>query len=152
MQLFKRNVSPHELILFAVEIVLICGAMAIAVHLHGSRDASWPWRILPAAALCQLCLYYNDFYDLTLVQSGRDLLARLVQAAGAASIILGVLYLVVPFIAVQGQPFRAVAGDPAGRDPGRARPVQPGGARLAAGRSGARSSAPAWRRARSPAC
>ena len=50
MQLFKRNVSPHELILFAAEIVLICGAMAVAFHLHGTPDSAIPWRILPAAA------------------------------------------------------------------------------------------------------
>jgi exopolysaccharide biosynthesis polyprenyl glycosylphosphotransferase len=104
MQLFKRNVSPHELILFAMEIVVICAAMIVTIRLHGAAG-SWPWQILPAAALCQLCLYYNDVYDLTLVQSGRELLVRLVQAAGAASIILGVLYLAVPSIAVQGLPF-----------------------------------------------
>src|SRR5690242_7931065 len=105
MQLFKRNISPHELILFAVEIVLICGAMAVALHLHGSADTGLPWRILPAAALCQLCLYYNDFYDLSQVNTGRELLARLVQAAGAASILLGLIYLVVPFLAVGGEPY-----------------------------------------------
>jgi sugar transferase (PEP-CTERM system associated) len=103
MQLFKRNVSPHELILFAVEIIVICAAMLVAIRLHG--DATVPWQILPAAALCQLCLYYNDVYDLTQVQSGRELLVRLVQAAGAASIILGILYLVVPSIAVEGPAF-----------------------------------------------
>jgi sugar transferase (PEP-CTERM system associated) len=105
MQLFKRNVSPHELILFAVEIIVICAAMAVAIRLHGAPGGPWPWQILPAAALCQLCLYYNDVYDLTQVQSGRELLVRLVQAAGAASILLGVLYLAVPSIAVQGLPF-----------------------------------------------
>ncbi len=104
MQLFKRNVSPHELILFAMENVVICAAMIVAIRLHG-ETGTWPWQILPAAALCQLCLYYNDVYDLTLVTSGRELLVRLVQAAGAASIILGILYLVVPSIAVQGLPF-----------------------------------------------
>ena len=105
MQLFKRNVSPQELILFAAEIVMICLAMIVAIRLHGTADATVPWQILPAAALCQLCLYYNDVYDLTLVQSGRELLVRLVQAAGAASILLGILYLAVPSIAVQGLPF-----------------------------------------------
>jgi sugar transferase (PEP-CTERM system associated) len=104
MQLFKRNVSPHELILFAMEMMVICAAMVVAIRLHGAHGA-WPWQILPAAALCQLCLYYNDVYDLSLVQTGRELLVRLVQAAGAASIILGMLYLAVPSIAVQGLPF-----------------------------------------------
>ena len=105
MQLFKRNISPHELILFAVEIVLICGAMTLALHLHGPGDEGLPWRVLPAAALCMLCLYYNDFYDLSLVNSGRELLARLVQAAGAASILLALIYLAVPFLAVRGEPY-----------------------------------------------
>src|SRR5688572_20139820 len=73
MQLFKRNVSPHELILFAMEMMVICAAMVVAIRLHGAHGA-WPWQILPAAALCQLCLYYNDVYDLSLVQSGRELL------------------------------------------------------------------------------
>ncbi len=104
MQLFKRNVSPHELILFAMEMMVICAAMVVAIRLHG-ESGTWPWQIIPAAALCQLCLYYNDVYDLTLVQTGRELLVRLVQAAGAASIILGILYLAVPSIAVQGLPF-----------------------------------------------
>ena len=104
MQLFKRNVSSHELILFAMEIVVICAAMMVAIRLHGA-PGSWPWQILPAAALCQLCLYYNDVYDLSLVQSGRELRVRLVQAAGAASIILGIVYLAVPSMAVQGMPF-----------------------------------------------
>jgi sugar transferase (PEP-CTERM system associated) len=105
MQLFKRHVSPHELILFAVEMIVICAAMLVAIRLHGAADEVVPWQILPAAALCQLCLYYNDVYDLSLVQSGRELLVRLVQAAGAASIILGILYLAVPAIALQGLPF-----------------------------------------------
>jgi hypothetical protein len=38
--------------------------------------------------ICQLCLYYNDFYDLTLVHSNRELVVRLLQAVGTASIIL----------------------------------------------------------------
>ena len=42
--------------------------------------------------VCQLCLYYNDFYDLTLVHSNRELIVRLLQAVGAASIVLAALY------------------------------------------------------------
>ena len=33
-------------------------------------------------ALCQLCFYYNDLYDLTIVQSRRELIVRLLQARG----------------------------------------------------------------------
>src|SRR5262249_44054696 len=54
------------------------------------------WKIALVTVICQLCLYYNDFYDLTLVHSGRELVVRLLQAAGAASIILAALYFVAP--------------------------------------------------------
>ena len=150
MQLFKRNVSPHELILFAMEMMVICAAMVVAIRLHGA-SGTWPWQILPAAALCQLCLYYNDVYDLTLVQSGRELLVRLVQAAGAASIILGILYLAVPSIAVQGLPFVQslailLVAIPAGRAAVHARR-----AHVACWSIRCWSSAPARRRARSRA-
>ena len=46
--------------------------------------------------LWQLCLYYNDFYDLTVTQSSRELVVRLLQAVGAATIVLAGLYALVP--------------------------------------------------------
>ena len=50
--------------------------------------------------VCQLCLYYNDFYDLTLVHSNRELIVRLLQAVGAASIVLAALYFIVPALMI----------------------------------------------------
>ena len=58
---------------------------------HGARG-----RPCSRRSLCQLCLYYNDFYDLTLVQSSRELVVRLLQAAGAASLMLAALYVARP--------------------------------------------------------
>ena len=50
--------------------------------------------------MCQLCLYYNDFYDLTLVHSNRELVVRLLQAVGAASIVLAALYSSLPALMI----------------------------------------------------
>ncbi len=50
--------------------------------------------------VCQLCLYYNDFYDLTLVHSNRELIVRLLQAVGAASIVLAALYFTIPALMI----------------------------------------------------
>jgi sugar transferase (PEP-CTERM system associated) len=58
------------------------------------------WKVLPAAVLCQLCLYYNDFYDLRLVHTGSELLVRLIQAVGATTLTLGIVYLMVPSLAI----------------------------------------------------
>jgi sugar transferase (PEP-CTERM system associated) len=101
MQVFERYVAPHELLVFALEILLIPGALVAAVLLQqpgGGADVLW--KVLPAAALCQLCLYYNDFYDLRLMRSGSELVVRLIQAVGATTLGLGIVYLLVPSLAI----------------------------------------------------
>jgi sugar transferase (PEP-CTERM system associated) len=58
------------------------------------------WKIGLVTVVCQLCLYYNDFYDLTLMQSNRELIVRLLQAVGAASIVLAALYFTMPSLMI----------------------------------------------------
>lgn len=102
MQLFNRYVSPRGLTVFGFEILLIFGSVAIATQAHGAgvSVAADIWKIALVTGLCQVCFYYNDLYDLTVVHSSRELLIRLLQAAGAASIIIALLYLVVPSLAI----------------------------------------------------
>jgi sugar transferase (PEP-CTERM system associated) len=102
MQLFNRYVSPRGLTVFGCEILLIFGSVAIAARAHGAGSdvVADIWKIALVTGLCQLCFYYNDLYDLTVVHSNRELLIRLLQAAGAASIIVALLYLVIPSIAI----------------------------------------------------
>ncbi len=90
MQVFNRNVSVRGLTAFAFELVLIAGSMAFAVEMHGPLDApvNTARQIAVVTALCLLCFYYNDLYDLTAVNSSRELVVRLLQAAGAAAIVL----------------------------------------------------------------
>jgi sugar transferase (PEP-CTERM system associated) len=102
MQLFNRYVSPRGLTVFGCEGLLIVGSIAVAAHAHGAPPALAGdiWRIALATALCQVCFYYNDLYDLTVVHSSRELLIRLLQAAGAASILIAFLYLLIPWLAI----------------------------------------------------
>jgi sugar transferase (PEP-CTERM system associated) len=102
MQLFNRHVSPRGLTVFGCEIMLIFGSVAIAARAHGvpANVAVDLWKIALVTGLCQVCFYYNDLYDLTIVHSSRELLIRLIQAAGVASIIIALLYLVVPSLAI----------------------------------------------------
>src|ERR671925_158107 len=102
MQLFNRYVSPRGLTVFGCEILLIFGSVAIAARAHGAGAdvAHDVWKIALITGLCQLCFYYNDLYDLTIVHSSRELLIRLLQAAGAASILVALLYLLVPSIKI----------------------------------------------------
>jgi sugar transferase (PEP-CTERM system associated) len=102
MQLFNRYVSPRGLTVFGCEILLIFGSVAIAARAHGAGTdvASDLWKIALITGLCQVCFYYNDLYDLTIVHSNRELLIRLLQAAGAASILIALLYLLIPSMAI----------------------------------------------------
>jgi sugar transferase (PEP-CTERM system associated) len=97
MQLFNRQVSTRTLTVFTSELGLIFGSVALAAAVQDTTDlpANF-WRILLVTLVCQLCLYYNDFYDLTLVHSNRELVVRLLQAAGAASILLAAFYFLMP--------------------------------------------------------
>jgi sugar transferase (PEP-CTERM system associated) len=101
MQLFNRYVSTRSLTIFAGELFLIFGSVALAasVQTGGHLDGSL-WKIALVTIVCQLCLYYNDVYDLTLVHSSRELVVRLLQAVGAASIVLAALYFVVPALMI----------------------------------------------------
>jgi sugar transferase (PEP-CTERM system associated) len=101
MQVFNRSVSPRGLTVFGAELLLISGSVAAAAAVQNTPDlASSVWKILLVTIVCQLCLYFNDFYDLTVVHSNRELVVRLLQAAGAASIVLAVLYFVAPALVI----------------------------------------------------
>lgn len=102
MQLFNRYVSTRSLTVFAGELCLIFGSVALAaVVFQDTPDlASSFWKIALVTVVCQLCLYYNDVYDLTLVHSNRELVVRLLQAVGAASIVLAALYFMIPALMI----------------------------------------------------
>ncbi len=97
MQLFNRQVSTRSLTVFTGEMVLIFGSVALAASLQSTPDLSSNlWKVLLITLVCQTSLYFNDFYDLTLVHSNRELVVRLLQATGAASIVLAALYFLQP--------------------------------------------------------
>src|ERR687898_1353391 len=101
MQLFNRYVSNRSLTVFAGELLLIFGSVALAASVQNAGDLFGSfWKIALVTMICQLCLYYNDFYDLTLVHSNRELIVRLLQAVGAASIVLAALYFTVPALMI----------------------------------------------------
>ncbi len=98
MTLFRRSISSRGVAAFAGEVFLVTGSIAVALRLNDQPpDAGglW-WKAALTVALWQLVLYYNDFYDLTLVHGSRELVVRLLQAAGVAAIVLAALYALVP--------------------------------------------------------
>ena len=102
MQVFNRHVSARGLTVFGFETVLISGAILLAAQIHGSfNDAiSGIWRVMLVTALCELCFYYNDLYDLTLVHSTTELAVRILRGAGAVAIVLALLTVLAPGVLI----------------------------------------------------
>ena len=85
----------HELIVFAVTLaaVLRFDVGSVAAEL---ADGSLLWRASLIAAVLQIALHYCDLYDLRTLSDRRDLVVGLIQALGAASLMLAVLYYWIP--------------------------------------------------------
>ncbi len=98
MKLFNRYVSARGIAVFGFETVLISGSIILAAHVHGAFQsaAGSLWRIALVTVLCEVCFYYNDLYDLTLVHSKGELIIRVLQSAGAAAIVLAAVTALVP--------------------------------------------------------
>jgi sugar transferase (PEP-CTERM system associated) len=118
MQVFNRNVSVRGLTVFGFEVVLISGSMALAANLHGSFNTADAQndlvtmlsKIALVTALCQLCFYYNDLYDLNVVHTNRELVVRLLQATGAAAIVLAAACVAVPSLILDAGTFVTALG------------------------------------------
>ena len=61
-----------------------------------SSQQGYLGKALLVAVVCQLCLYYGDLYDLRVVSDRRELFVRLLQSLGAAALLLGVAYALMP--------------------------------------------------------
>jgi sugar transferase (PEP-CTERM system associated) len=102
MQVFNRQVSFRGLAVFGFETMLIAASILIAASFMSTRPVGFDliWKIALATSLYELCFYYNDLYDLTLVDSRGELFIRILQAAGAGAIVLSILSLVVPSLMI----------------------------------------------------
>jgi sugar transferase (PEP-CTERM system associated) len=98
MRVFNRHVSVRGLTVFGFETLLVSGSVVAAAHLHGSLDnvAGTLWKVVLVTALCELCFYYNDLYDLTCVHAKGELVVRVLQGTGAAAIALAAVSLLLP--------------------------------------------------------
>jgi sugar transferase (PEP-CTERM system associated) len=102
MQVFNRPVSARGLTLFGFETLLISASILVAAEVHGVLPSALGalWKIVLATALCELCFYYNDLYDLNLVHSPNELLVRMLQGGGAAAFALAFVSLTMPSLII----------------------------------------------------
>ncbi len=93
----------RSVVLAAGDTIVLLGAVMAATYLRLGEygwtllwDESGPFKAFLIVAICQICLHYADLYDLRGVVDPRDLLLRLLQPLGVASLILALLYFWFP--------------------------------------------------------
>ena len=102
-----HRLTLRSLTLVVFETALIVAAVGVAAYV---RLGDWAWVILVeengaaktllAAGVAQACLYYADLYDLRLAADRPELFVRIIQALGAASFILAVVYFWFPALII----------------------------------------------------
>ncbi len=106
VRIFSQYVSLKSILLVMLEGVLMALALICAVKTRFWNDPATfrDYTILPEfglqaailVAVFQVCFYYNDLYNLSVVRRRSELLIRLWQSLGAGCLILGLLYFLAP--------------------------------------------------------
>ena len=105
-RIFNQYVSVKSVLLMFVESVLIVLSLLCAVKLRFWNDPAdfAAYTSLPDFAVqsgivtlvCLACFYCNDLYDLSAGSGSVDQVLRIEQSLGAASLLLGLLYVLFP--------------------------------------------------------
>jgi sugar transferase (PEP-CTERM system associated) len=99
---FKRDISLRQVFFVIGEGVLIYAAILTAAFIHSGSvyDSFLSGEALSKGLLilviCQTTLYYNELYNLKVTDTQLELGLRLTKALGIASIILALVYFLLP--------------------------------------------------------
>jgi sugar transferase (PEP-CTERM system associated) len=110
LKILSRYVSFKTLLLLVTEVFWITGAMIVLANLYARYVRHWEpgvvdipriaLRVATITLICQVCLYYNDLYDLAVVNSRQEVLIRILQSMGAACLVLFLLFLIFPKLVI----------------------------------------------------
>lgn len=110
IRVFSQYVSAKSLLLVVLEGLLIALSLVFAVKLRfwNQPEEFEFYTVLPdfgsqvlfIVLVFQMCFYYNDLYDLHAVRRRGEQLILLGQALGAACLLLGLLYFLVPALLI----------------------------------------------------
>ena len=99
---FFKQYYPIRNILFVVgEGLFIYVSFLLASWIILGADTvyfgNWIFlKVFLITIICQLCLYYNDLYDLKHLAKFNELAWRLVQAVGYTAILIALVYFIFP--------------------------------------------------------
>jgi len=110
LKILSRYVSLKTLLLLVSEVFWITGAMIGLANLYARYVRHWEpgvvdipriaLRVALITLICQVSLYYNDLYDLSVVNSRQEVLIRILQSFGAACLVLFPLFWIFPKLVI----------------------------------------------------
>jgi len=104
LRLLNEYLSIRLLILFLTETLLLLSSLAAVLFLRfGGTTAQFTFtsrygllRAIIVTLICQVCLYFNDLYDLRMARRREEVIVRLLQAFAMACFLLAGLFYVYP--------------------------------------------------------
>jgi sugar transferase (PEP-CTERM system associated) len=115
--LFKRLTWRSAALIIVEHLLIVLAVIGAAAVRLGAADAlglvaegSLLWRAVLIGVVLQVCLHYCDLYDLRTRTDRRELIIGLMQALGAASLLLAFLYFWIPSLIIGRGVFIVAAG------------------------------------------
>jgi sugar transferase (PEP-CTERM system associated) len=101
-RIMMQRMTWRSTTLIGCESLLIACALSIGVYLSvgGAISTAVLPRMLLVIGICQICLYSRDLYEFRVLANRSELLVRVLQALGGASVILAAVYLVAPHLVI----------------------------------------------------
>ncbi|MDL1968854.1 MAG: TIGR03013 family PEP-CTERM/XrtA system glycosyltransferase [Deltaproteobacteria bacterium] len=101
LRILKQYYPTRNIFFVIGEGLVIYSSVLLACLIVYSSESyvfkEWLWlKILLITGVCQTCLYYNELYDLTVVDNFKELSLRLLQSLGFAAIVLAGVYFIIP--------------------------------------------------------
>lgn len=102
MAVIARHISPRRVTVFSIEAVMVAVCFLVASLLHGRIDAaaSDAWPVALITAVCMLFFYWNELYDLSVVDTSSELVVRLMRSAGATAIAVALASALLPSLLI----------------------------------------------------
>ena len=110
LNILHQYVSLRALVLFVVEALLIAASLFLSARIRfwDNPEEFQVFTMFPTFGLqmliimlvCQLCFYFSDLYNLNAVRAPAEQLILIEQSLGGASLLLAILYFLVPSLLV----------------------------------------------------
>lgn len=110
LRVFRQYYPVRNILFVITESVFIFLSIFTAIMLFDSERNPPPgmqflYKALIITVVCQLCIYYNDLYDMKSSLSPKEIWKQLFKALFIANVVLGVMFFTIPWLSISPEIF-----------------------------------------------